>query len=708
MENCLFLMCKFRGVTLVIKYNNGFNFKDLVYKLCAKWSELVGSFLNISYSRAGHSSCGLESEEDLEVMVRLAFSCDIHRIDVFVKCCSLGEGYLICDGETSSSSSSSVVCETDFLPSFYSNQWKPLLSDGWVNCMKGVGQRFAQGVVEFRDALSKYYIHSDFNFDFVKNDKDRVTVHCKRRADLGCLWSVHARVENYSKAFVIKQFDDVHTCGSSFRTIKHARMTSSMIGGLISSDIRNKALTSVSEVVCDFKDYYGTKVSYRRSWMGVEKAKGLVFGDYSSSFDDLRWYVDAANACNLGSVFDMEFDIDSKGRHFKCLFFAFEACIHGFKYCRPVLMLDGTFLKGRHKGCLLAATAKDGNQGLYPLCFAIVDGESYDSWHWFLSKLLGILTLERDIAFVTNRHRGLLKALAEVFPFSCNSFCLMHLKRNLKTYLSVKSRESKEYLLTLFSRCAYAPTIELLNELFEEFKGRCGRNVERFLEDLPNECWCNAYFQGKRYGEMCTNAAESFNSWIRDERHLFSTSLVDAIRVKLMEQFSRRKEVGNKWNRIVCPFAEKKLEEAFNDTKAWIVKKCSDDIYEIQLDHSVMVDIGKRCCSCRLWEIDSFPYKHGFCAIKRSEKDLNCFLDDYYRVSSYCDSYSHSIYPVPSMWKPNVVVDDDVVLPPLCKRPAGHLRTERIPSKGEIKRIRCSRCEKMRTHNRKTCKQALF
>ena len=114
-----------------------------------------------------------------------------------------------------------------------------------------------------------------------------------------------------------------------------------------------------------FKDYYGTEVSYRRAWMGVEKARGLVFGDYSSSFDDLRWYVDTTNDCNLGSVFDMEFDIDSKGRHFKCLFVAFEVCIHGFKYCRPVLMLDETFLKGRHKGCLLAATAKDGNQVIF-------------------------------------------------------------------------------------------------------------------------------------------------------------------------------------------------------------------------------------------------------------------------------------------------------------------------------------------------------
>ncbi|XP_028122064.1 uncharacterized protein LOC114319258 [Camellia sinensis] len=356
-----------------------------------------------------------------------------------------------------------------------------------------------------------------------------------------------------------------------------------------------------------------------RAWMGVEKTRDVVFGDYSSSFDDLRWYVDVANDCNSGSVFYMEFDIDSKGSHFKCLFFAFEAC-------------------------------------LYPLCFAIVDSERYDNWHWFLSKLFVILTPGRDITFVTDRHGGLLKALA---------------KTNLKTYLSVKCRKSKEYLLTLFSRCAYAPTIELSNELFEEFKGCCGRTI-------------------------------------RDKCHLFSTNLVDAIRVELMEQFSKRREVGNKWNRIVCPFTEKKLEKCFNDTKAWIVKKCSDDIHEIQLDHSVMVDIGKRSCSCRLLEIDYFPCKHGFCAIKRSKKDLKCFLDDYYHVRSYCDCYSHSIYLVPSIWKPNVVLDDDVVLPPLCKKPTGCPRIERIPSKGEIKRIRCNRCGKMETHNQKTCKEALF
>ncbi|KAL7221485.1 hypothetical protein ACSBR1_023442 [Camellia fascicularis] len=38
------------------------------------------------------------------------------------------------------------------------------------------------------------------------------------------------------------------------------------------------------------------------------------------------------------------------------------ACIDEFNHCCPLLFLDTTFLKGRFKGFLLAATAKDGNQ----------------------------------------------------------------------------------------------------------------------------------------------------------------------------------------------------------------------------------------------------------------------------------------------------------------------------------------------------------
>ncbi|KAM7502137.1 hypothetical protein LguiB_001041 [Lonicera macranthoides] len=51
-----------------------------------------------------------------------------------------------------------------------------------------------------------------------------------------------------------------------------------------------------------------------------------------------------------------------------------------FKSCRPMLFLDGTFLKGQYKGILLAAIAKDGNNGLFSVVIGVVDLETIDNW----------------------------------------------------------------------------------------------------------------------------------------------------------------------------------------------------------------------------------------------------------------------------------------------------------------------------------------
>ncbi|KAL0914359.1 hypothetical protein M5K25_014703 [Dendrobium thyrsiflorum] len=66
---------------------------------------------------------------------------------------------------------------------------------------------------------------------------------------------------------------------------------------------------------------------------------------------------------------------------FKSVFWAFGPTIEGWKFCRPVLSLDGMFLLGKYRGTLLAAVRIDGNGGLYPLAFAIVEAESNETWH---------------------------------------------------------------------------------------------------------------------------------------------------------------------------------------------------------------------------------------------------------------------------------------------------------------------------------------
>ena len=61
------------------------------------------------------------------------------------------------------------------------------------------------------------------------------------------------------------------------------------------------------------------------------------------------------------------------------VFCAFGACIEGFKSCKPLIQIDGTFLYGKYKGKLLIVISVDPNGHIFPLAFAIVEEESIDS-----------------------------------------------------------------------------------------------------------------------------------------------------------------------------------------------------------------------------------------------------------------------------------------------------------------------------------------
>ncbi|KAH7839501.1 hypothetical protein Vadar_005087 [Vaccinium darrowii] len=193
------------------------------------------------------------------------------------------------------------------------------------------------------------------------------------------------------------------------------------------------------------------------------------------------------------------------------------------------------------------------------------------------------------------------------------------------------------------------------------------------------------------------------------ERRLPITQLVDRIRVKLMDQMSDRRDLGLKWETVICPKKDRKLGELFTLSKTWNVVKSNDELYEVHSDPSVSVHIGRRTCSCGEWRINSFPCVHALCALKRSKRNLNDYLERYYFTETYREVYSKCINPVPTIWKTaDLDYCKDVLLPPLCKRPPGRPRTKRIPSIGiKTRKITCSRCGKVGTHNRSTCTEPL-
>ncbi|KAI8558887.1 hypothetical protein RHMOL_Rhmol04G0131000 [Rhododendron molle] len=197
----------------------------------------------------------------------------------------------------SSSGVVAVVEREEPLEEFCRHAETRYLTVGWANLIHEVEQVFTGGVRDFRATLKRYAIENGFMYDFVKNDQYRVTAKCSISS---CGWRVHTILDRSNKEFRIKELVNEHGCGSTYRMNKHKRVTSSLVASEVTSMIRKKNNTSRMDLLDLFTDKYGLDLSYHHVWLGVEKAKGEIFGDYESSFDKLRWYVEAAKIANPG------------------------------------------------------------------------------------------------------------------------------------------------------------------------------------------------------------------------------------------------------------------------------------------------------------------------------------------------------------------------------------------------------------------------
>ncbi|XP_039145549.1 uncharacterized protein LOC120282768 [Dioscorea cayenensis subsp. rotundata] len=200
----------------------------------------------------------------------------------------------------------------------------------------------------------------------------------------GCEWLVHASVEGNHETFRIKMMYPTHTCGGGIGTSSHPKASKKWVSARVIQKLKDRPLHRAIDIQRDMLRDHGVHLSYKQAWLGKKVAKDVLHWNEVASYDLLMWYAKKVLVTNPGSVAIVEND----GGRFKRAFFAFKACVIGFKTgCRPLLYLDGTHLLGKYGGTLLGAMGKDGNDGFFHVAFAIVYNETDGNWTWFLSKL---------------------------------------------------------------------------------------------------------------------------------------------------------------------------------------------------------------------------------------------------------------------------------------------------------------------------------
>ncbi|KAI5338278.1 hypothetical protein L3X38_017549 [Prunus dulcis] len=132
-------------------------------------------------------------------------------------------------------------------------------------------------------------------------------------------------------------------------------------------------------------------------------------------------------------------------------------CRQGFlDGCRPVIGLDGCHVKGPYPGQILTAVGVDGNNGSFPIAYAVVEIESKQSWIWFLRLLIEDLKITSGLSYVSisDKQKRLIPAIETLLPIVEHRMCVRHLHNNFR---SAHSGVALKHILWAAARATTMP-----------------------------------------------------------------------------------------------------------------------------------------------------------------------------------------------------------------------------------------------------------
>ncbi|GKB31898.1 agenet domain-containing protein [Tanacetum coccineum] len=145
----------------------------------------------------------------------------------------------------------------------------------------------------------------------------------------------------------------------------------------------------------------------------------------------------------------------------------------------------------------------------------------------------------------------------------------------------------------------------------------------QYLIDRNPNSWCRAYF---RQESKCPNfengICESFNRAILVQRTKPIITMLEDIRLYIMQRLVEMNRVARNWEHTITSSIRKRLELVKIVQRDWMVIPSGFGELEVRKGHeSYGVNIHLRKYMCRMWQLSGIPCVHSVAAYNHMNRD---------------------------------------------------------------------------------------
>nr|GLL44800.1 uncharacterized protein LOC109172155 [Ipomoea trifida] len=176
-------------------------------------------------------------------------------------------------------------------------------------------------------------------------------------------------------------------------------------------------------------------------------------------------------------------------------------------------------------------------------------------------------------------------------------------------------------------------------------------NVKAFewLSARDPKHYCRAFFSTfPKCDLLLNNLCESWNSCILNFRDKPVQTMCEKIKIYLMTRMQKNRDNMRNHSSMVCPKILKLIEDGKDKCARFTAYKVVDGIYQVDDDNfkPFKVDLSKRECSCRRWDLTGIPCSHAIAAIRKKGDLPELYVHQCYSVEQYLRAYGPAILPI--------------------------------------------------------------